>query len=133
MAGVSPNPPAEFSALAITRSTLLVSTTWPRWSRTILRPGLPNMSPMNNICMSFESLIVTLPPRELSVERELLGEMHGSKKIVVARGINMQIPHSGGVDNHVVEVPQVNVRQIARQDLLYLGINLLPLLLVYGA
>src|SRR5215831_4788106 len=59
IAGVSPKPPAAFSALAMTRSTWLVSTRWARWSWTILRPALPKMSPMNRICIKASFLILT--------------------------------------------------------------------------
>ena len=45
--GVMPNPAAEFSALAITRSTDLCVTMSCKRSCTILRPGEPTMSPMN--------------------------------------------------------------------------------------
>ena len=42
----------------------------------------------------------------------------------------MQVLDSGGVDYDVVHVPQVDVGQIAGQDALDLGVNLLALFLV---
>ena len=47
--GVMPNPAAEFSPLAMTRSIWRVSTMSASRSATIPRPGEPTMSPINRI------------------------------------------------------------------------------------
>jgi len=44
------------------------------------------------------------------------------QKVVVTRGIESQVFHALRVHQHVVEVPQVNCRNISRQDFLNLGI-----------
>src|SRR5262249_44526313 len=49
--GVIPKPDAEFSPLAMTRSTRFCDTKSARRSRTISRPGDPTMSPMNSTRM----------------------------------------------------------------------------------
>src|SRR6266480_5582607 len=46
MAGVRPEPPAAFSALATTRSRLYLATRPLMERQTMSRPGLPTMSPM---------------------------------------------------------------------------------------
>src|SRR5713101_5508199 len=51
-APVIPNPPAEFSPLAITRSMAWCFTNPGRRSLTIFRPGRPKMSPMKRMCMN---------------------------------------------------------------------------------
>src|SRR6476620_9768031 len=55
MGGVTPKPPAEFSALAITRSMALVATISSRWSVRIRRPGDPKISPTKRIFMPWPS------------------------------------------------------------------------------
>src|ERR1017187_10674408 len=47
MSGVMPNPPAEFSALAITRSIWFPSTMRETWRATMPRPGDAKISPIN--------------------------------------------------------------------------------------
>src|SRR5437667_2031007 len=55
--GVTPKPPAAFSALAMTQSTPRSRTSRGTWRATVLRHGSPMMSPMKRI------LISTRPPR----------------------------------------------------------------------
>src|SRR5258708_33609177 len=122
IAGVRPNPPAAFSALAMSKSILCVSTTCARWSRTILRPGLPKMSPIKSICIRSSS-ILTGSVRQLSVHQEL----------IIRRRPKVQVLDVLRVHQHVVEIPEIYVRKIARHQTLDLGVNLLTLLLVNRA
>src|SRR5258708_26967467 len=122
MAGVSPNPPAAFSALAMSRSILCVSTTCARWSRTILRPGLPKISPIKSIGMRSSS-ILTGSVSQFSVHQELV--IRGCAKMQVLDGLR--------ANQHVVEIPEIYIGQVTRHEPLDLGINLLALLLVDGA
>jgi hypothetical protein len=52
MSPVMPNPAAEFSPLAMTKSIWCRSIRAGRPRRTISRPGLPKMSPMKRIFIS---------------------------------------------------------------------------------
>src|SRR5581483_8602502 len=49
IAGVRPNPPAAFSAFAISRSTPRLGTSWGSNSLQIARPGRPKISPTNKM------------------------------------------------------------------------------------
>src|SRR5438445_13700581 len=53
-----------------------------------------------------------------------------SKKIVVAGWIHLQAVHPLGINHHVIEVPQVDVRQIFGENLLDLRVVLLARILV---
>src|SRR2546430_13125538 len=57
--GVTPTPPAAFSALAMTQSTPRSRTSRATCRATVLRPGSPMMSPMKRI------FIYTSPPQAL--------------------------------------------------------------------
>src|SRR5215467_1840053 len=70
--------------------------------------------------------------RALNLVRALLsGFDFGSlQKIVTPRWIQLQPVYAFGVHQHVVEIPQIDVRQVSRQDRLYFRIENLALLLV---
>src|SRR5271165_7124560 len=55
------------------------------------------------------------------------------QEIVIARRTHLYTAHPVGVHQHVVQIPQVNVRQVFRNDLLDFIVDGLALLLVDGA
>src|ERR1039458_4605077 len=65
-------------------------------------------------------------------QTSLPNELGCAKKIVVTRRIYLDAMHPVGVYQHVVEIPQIDVRQVFCQDLLDLVIQRLALLLVQG-
>src|SRR5215469_2622300 len=68
----------------------------------------------------------------LSGEESSLRELRGTKKVVIAGRVQLDALHAIGMDEHVVEVPEINVRKILGDDLLQLGIDDFALLLVEG-
>src|SRR5262249_44893142 len=58
--GVIPNPPAEFSALAMLKSIPLLATISWRCSPTILRPGAAKISPIKRILIRGPSTLSRL-------------------------------------------------------------------------
>src|SRR5574340_487909 len=132
MEGVMPKPPAAFSALAMTRSTRRTSRSSGRCWRSMVRPGRPKMSPMKRIrtqrrsCRIRRTSMVSRGLRAKSLRREFCG----AEEIVVAGGVEAQVAHPPRVDQHVVQVPEIDVGQILGQEALQLGVDLLPLLRV---
>src|SRR5687768_16558482 len=68
MSPVTPKPAAEFSTLAMTKSSWRCSTSAGTARRTISRPGLPKMSPMNRIRKSVD------PDRDTNLGPAPLGD-----------------------------------------------------------
>src|SRR5712692_10239164 len=68
--GVTPNPPAAFSALAMTKSTPRSRTSFGTCRATVFRPGSPTISPMNRI------FIYTRPRRDAAFSRFSLRNVH---------------------------------------------------------
>src|SRR5258708_14311862 len=106
----------------MSKSILCVSTTCARWSRTILRPGLPKMSPIKSICIRSSS-ILTGSVRQFSAHQEL----------IIGGSADVQVPDAPRGNQHIVEIPEIYVRKIARHQALDLGVNPLALLLVERA
>jgi hypothetical protein len=52
----------------------------------------------------------------------LLNQFRSTQKIIVPSRIQFQIPHSPGMNYDIVEVPQIDVGHIIRQNVLHLGI-----------
>src|SRR3984885_11516821 len=121
-AGVIPKPAAEFSPLAMMRSMACSRTMPGRRSLTMVRPGRPKMSPMKRIRMfmpNFDGntgrLRLRLVPRG--------SEFRGAQEIEVAGWIQPQIANAFVVDQNVVEIPEIDVRQFVGENELQLGIG----------
>src|SRR6266700_3909360 len=57
-------------------------------------------------------------------------QFNRSQIIIVARRIEPEVPDAAGVHDNIVKIPEINVRQIMRQNLLHLSVNLFALFLV---
>src|SRR5271155_2117067 len=153
--GVMPKPAAEFSPLASMRSIACSFTRDESRSLTMVRPGLPKMSPIKRMRMivfrrrhrrlteEIEYPIeASMLPRENARPFARRGRarppvLHASrnqfccfKKVVIAGRIQGQVLHTLVVNHYVVEVPQVDVRQILGEDSLNLRVDLLACVLV---
>ncbi len=61
------------------------------------------------------------------------GELRRAQKIVVTGGANLDPLYAIRVYQNVVEIPEIDVRQVIGKDLLYLVVDCLALLLVERA
>ncbi len=49
-------------------------------------------------------------------------DLRRAQEIVISRRIQLQILHAPRMHEHVVEIPQIDVRQVLGQNALYLGV-----------
>src|SRR5574340_1575856 len=129
MEGVMPKPPAAFSALAMTRSTRRTSRSSGRCWRSMVRPGRPKMSPMKRIRTQRASRRIrqtSMVSRGLRA-KSLRREFGGGQEVVVAGRVEAQVAHPPRVNQHVVQVPEIDVGQVVGQEALQLSVNLLAL------
>src|ERR1700692_5066172 len=57
-------------------------------------------------------------------------EFDSLQKIVIPRRIQSRVPHTSSMYQHVIEVPQIDVGNIARQDFLNFIVKFFPSILI---
>src|SRR5579872_1493321 len=115
--GVIPNPAAEFSPFAMMRLMPRSRTIPGKRSLTIVRPGRPKISPIKRMRMGVENrwYHARLPsnPHSSGGERvALVGGGHqfrAAQEIKIARWIQLDALDSLCVNDHIIQIPQVDV------------------------
>src|SRR3974390_152136 len=131
--GVMPNPPAAFSPFATVNSTPCSFCSSGSRSWTMVRPGRPKMSPTKRMRTTKKTPQNPMNYREIRCYHaltRLLGDLRRAQKVVISRRIDLNPSHSLGMHQHIIQIPQIDVRQLIRNDLLHLGVNRLALLLI---
>src|SRR5215469_17440085 len=130
--GVMPKPPAAFSPLATVSSTPCCFCNSGRRSCTMVRPGRAKISPTNSMRNGTpeigetraESRYYHVVRRDLPGDvPESVGELRSLQEIVVAGGSNRYATHAVGVNEDIIEVPEIDVRQLLRNDPLDLVVD----------
>src|SRR5580658_1423456 len=57
-------------------------------------------------------------------------DLNGLQKVVISRGIQGRVSHAPRVDQHVIEIPQVDIRLILRQHFLNFSVQALTGILI---
>src|SRR5262249_12644611 len=154
-AGVMPKPAAEFSPLAMIRSARWSATRRGSFSLTIVRPGLPKISPIKRMRMTrfssyhapFAVLCVRSPLiravyvcgfslRALRILRVLCGNslyhphLGGLQEIVISGRVQTNVSHPLRAHQHIIEVPQVDRANLLGKDSLQPPVDLCAFLLI---
>src|ERR1017187_7539365 len=136
--GVIPNPAAAFSQLAMTRSTECWRTSSGKRSFVMSLPGRPKMSPMKRM-FKIRSRVLDLRSQGRAASRSANPAFDGNtlktargarrrsdsptgcdlrcfQEVIISRGIQRQVAHTPGMDQYVVEKPEIDVGQVGGQD-----------------